>query len=109
VPFVDALVNRLARGEAPVSQVEGAPGVEFRTRGSDTVGAIMSGPDPRESDLTAAPAALVRDVLGADVLDAKALGATRFTGGGKSDASGPLLLLALLVAAAELGVATFTR
>jgi aerotolerance regulator-like protein len=109
VPFMDALVNRLARGEAPVSEVEGAPGVEFRVRGSDTVGAIVSGPDPRESDLTPAPAALVRDVLGARVLDAAALAAARFVGAGKSDASGPLLVLALLVAAAELGVATFTR
>ena len=110
VPFVDALVNRLARGEAPVTEAEGAPGVAFRTRGADTVGAIVSGPDPRESDLTPAPAALVRDVLGAEVLDAKGLDAARFGGGaGKSDASGPLLVLALLVAAAELGVATFTR
>ena len=109
VPFVDALVNRLARGEAPVSEVEGAPGVRFRTHGTDTVGAIVSGPDPRESDLTPAPAALVRDVLGADVLDAAALGSARFAGGGHGDASGPLLVLALLLAAAELGVATFTR
>jgi len=109
VPFVDALVNRLARGEAPVSEVEGAPGVAFRTRGADTVGAIVSGPDPRESDLTPAPAALVRDQLGAGVLDAAALDAARFAGAGKSDASGPLLVLALLVAAAELAVATFTR
>ena len=109
VPFLDALVNRLARGEAPVSEVEGPPGVEFRARGFDTVGAIVSGPDPRESDLTPAPAALVRDVLGAEVLDATALAAARFAGAGKSDASGPLLVLALLVAAAELGVATFTR
>src|SRR3989440_2801918 len=109
VPFVDALVNRLARGEAPVSEVEGEPGVQFRTHGADTVGAIVSGPDPRESDLTPAPAALVRDVLGAEVLDARALGAARFAGGGKTDASGPLLVLALLLAAVELGVATFTR
>src|SRR5204862_221685 len=96
VPFVDALVNRLARGEAPVSEVEGAPGVEFRTRGADTVGAIVSGPDARESDLTPAPATLVRDQLGAEVLDAAALDAARFAGAGKSDASGPLLVLALL-------------
>ena len=109
VPFVDALVNRLARGEAPVSELEGEPGVQFRTHGADTVGAIVSGPDPRESDLTPAPAALVRDVLGAEVLDARALGAARFAGGGKTDASGPLLVLALLLAAVELGVATFTR
>ena len=109
VPFVDALANRLVGGEAPVSDVEGAPGVRFRTHGTDTVGAIVSDPDPRESDLTPAPASLVREVLGADVLDTRALGAARFAGGGKSDASGPLLVLALLLAAAELGVATFTR
>src|SRR5439155_14780245 len=46
VPFVDALVNRLARGEAPISEVEGAPRVEFRTRGADTIGAIVYGLDP---------------------------------------------------------------
>ena len=109
VPFVDALVNRLARGEAPVSEVEGAPAVRFRTHGADTVGAVVSGPDPRESDLTPAPAAMVRDVLGAEVLDARALAAARLAGGGTSDTSGLLLVLALLLAAAELGVATFTR
>jgi len=109
VPFVDALVNRLARGEAPVSEVEGAPGVEFRRRGADTVGAIVSGPDPRESDLTPALPAVVRDVLGGDIVDAAALAARRFAGAGHSDASGPLLVLALLLAAAELGVATLTR
>jgi len=109
VPFVDALVNRLARGEAPVSEVEGAPAVRFRTHGADTVGAVVSGPDPRESDLTPAPAAMVRDVLGAEVLDARGLAAARLAGGGTSDTSGLLLILALLLAAAELGVATFTR
>ena len=109
VPFVDALVNRLARGEAPVSEVEGAPAVRFRTHGADTVGAVVSGPDPRESDLTPAPAAMVRDVLGAEVLDARGLAAARLAGGGTSDTSGLLLVLALLLAAAELGVATFTR
>ena len=109
VPFVDALVNRLVRGETPLSEAEGTPGVQFRTHGADTVGAIVSGPDPRESDLTPAPEALVRDVLGAELLDARALGAARFAGAGESDASGPLLILALLLAAVELGVATFTR
>src|SRR5207249_1333060 len=51
VPFVDALVNRLARGEAPVVEAEGAPRVEFRTRGADTLGATVYGVDPAESDL----------------------------------------------------------
>ena len=109
VPFVDALVNRLARGEAPVTEVEGSPGVEFRTRGADTIGAIVSGLDPRESDFTPASPALVRDVLGADLLDGAAFAAARFAGAGRRDGSGLLLMLALLIALAELGVATRTR
>ena len=109
VPFVDALVNRLARGEAPITEVEGSPGVEFRTRGADTIGAIVSGLDPRESDLTPASPALVRDVLGGDVLDEAAFAAARFAGAGRRDGSGLLLMLALLIALAELGVATRTR
>src|SRR5437870_3981340 len=109
VPFVDALVNRLARGEAPVSEVEGDPRVEFRTRGADTIGATVYGLDPRESDLTPAPPALVGDVLGAEVLDATAFAAARFAGAGRHDASGLLLMLALVFALVELGVATRTR
>jgi hypothetical protein len=109
VPFVDALVNRLARGEAPVSEVEGAPRVEFRTRGADTIGAIVYGLDPRESDLTPASPALVHEVLGAEVLDGPAFAAARFAGAGRRDGSGLLLMLALLLALAELGVATRTR
>jgi hypothetical protein len=109
VPFVDALVNRLAQGEAPVGEAEGLPHVEFRTRGADTVGATVFGLDPRESDLTPAPARLVREVLGADVLDAAALVGARFAGTGRRDASGLLLALALLLGAVELGVATLTR
>jgi hypothetical protein len=106
---VDALVNRLARGEAPVTEVEGAARVEFKTRGADTIGAIVSGLDPRESDLTPASPALVREVLGADVFDGAGFDAARFTGAGRRDGSGLLLMLALLVALAELGVATRTR
>ncbi len=109
VPFVDALVNRLARGEAPVTTAEGPPHVEFQTRGADTVGATVFGPDPRESDVTPAPVALVREVLGAEVFDDARLVAARFAGTGRRDASAPLLALALLIAAVELGVATLTR
>jgi len=109
VPFVDALLNRLARGEAPVTEVEGAPRVEFRTRGADTIGAIISGLDPRESDLTPASPALVREVLGADVLDGAAFMSAGFAGAGRRDGSGLLLVLALLIALGELGVATRTR
>jgi len=109
VPFVDALVNRLTRGEAPVVEAEGAPGVTFRTRGADTVGATVSGIDARESDLTPASRAVARRTLGADVLDAAAFAAERFAGTRRADASGPLLVVALLLAAVELGVATRTR
>ncbi len=109
VPFVDALVNRLARGETPVAEAEGAPRVEFRTRGADTVGATVYGIDARESDLTPAPPDLARRVLAAEVLDDAAFAAERFAGTRRADASGLLLGLALLLAAVELGVATLTR
>jgi hypothetical protein len=113
VPFVDALVNRIVMGEAEVAAAEGAPRVEFRTRGTDTVGATVFGPDPRESDLTPATPALATAALGGKdrtaVLSADRFAAERFSGTRRADASGLLLVLALLLAAAELGVATRTR
>jgi hypothetical protein len=113
VPFVDALVNRIVMGEAEVAAAEGAPHVEFRTRGTDTVGATVFGPDARESDLTPATAALVTAALGGkgrtSVLSADRFVTEGFSGTRRADASGILLLLALLLAAAELGVATRTR
>ncbi|HEY3279830.1 MAG TPA: hypothetical protein VGJ83_04900, partial [Gemmatimonadales bacterium] len=109
VPFVDALVNRVSAGEAEVAQAAGAPGVEFQVRGADTIGATVFGPDPRESDLAPATPAVAREALGADVLDDAAFAAERFAGTRRADASGVLLVLALLLAAAELGVATLTR
>jgi len=92
-----------------VTEAEGAARVDFRTRGADTLGATVFGPDARESDLTPAPRGLVRDVLGAEVLDDAAFAAARFAGTGRSDVSGLLLALALLLALVELGVATLTR
>jgi hypothetical protein len=113
VPFVDALVNRIVMGEAAVASAEGAPRVEFRTRGTDTIGATVFGPDARESDLTPATPALVTASLGgrnhAEVLSADRFAAEGFSGTRRADASGILLVLALLLAAAELGVATRTR
>ncbi len=110
VPFIDALANRIVVGEADVAVAEGAPRVEFRTRGSDTIGATVYGLDGRESDLTPAAVSLATDALGgADVLDADHFAAERFSGMRRADASGILILLALLLAAAELGVATRTR
>src|SRR5206468_12479682 len=113
LPFVDALVNRIVMGEAEVAAAGGAPHVEFRTRGTDTIGATVFGPDARESDLTPATTALVTAALGGkdrtSVLSADRFGAEGFSGTRRADASGILLLLALLLAAAELGVATRTR
>jgi hypothetical protein len=109
VPFVDALANRLTRGEAEIAEAEGAPRVVFTLRGADTVGATVYGPDPRESDLTPASRALARRVLGgADVLNDGEFAAAAFAGTRRADASGVLLVLALLLAGAELGVATLT-
>jgi hypothetical protein len=113
VPFVDALVNRIVAGEAEVTSAEGAARVEFRTRGTDTVGATVYGPDARESDLTPATGALAIAALGGkdrtEVLDADHFAAERFSGTRRADASGILLVLALVLAAVELGVATRTR
>ena len=113
VPFVDALVNRIVRGEADVAAAEGAPRVEFSVRGADTIAATVFGPDPRESDLTPAPAALAVTALGGrdrtEVLSDAGFAAERFSGTRRADGSGLLLVLGLLLAATELGVATRTR
>jgi len=113
VPFIDALANRVVRGEADVTVAEGAPRVEFRMRGADTVGATVFGPDPRESDLTPARPTLAAAALGgkgrAEVLSDAAFAADRFSGTRRTDGSGFLLVIALMLAASELGVATRTR
>ncbi|HYU09808.1 MAG TPA: BatA domain-containing protein [Gemmatimonadales bacterium] len=113
VPFVDALVNRIVVGETQVAAHEGAPRVEFQTRGADTIGATAFGPDARESDLTPATTSRAIAALGgADrvaILSVDRLAAERFSGARRVDASWILLVLALLLAAAELGVATRTR
>jgi aerotolerance regulator-like protein len=109
VPFVDALANRIARGEAGVTAAEGAPRVEFTVRGADTVAATVYGPDPRESDLTPADAAVAARVLGAAVLPDAEFAAEAFAGTRRADVSGLLLLLALLLAGAELAVASLTH
>jgi hypothetical protein len=109
VPFMDALLNHLARDEAAVSEAEGWPRVEFRARGADTAGATVFGLDPRESDLTPAPPALAHEVLDAELVDDAGFAAARFAGGAHADASGAMLALALLLAAVEWGVATSTR
>jgi hypothetical protein len=113
VPFVDALVNRIVVGEAEVDQAEGEPRVEFRMRGPDTIAATVYGPDARESDLTPATPANATAALGGgdhvEVLDDERFAAERFSGTRRADTSGLLLVLALVLAAVELGVATRTR
>ena len=111
VPFVDALVNRIVVGVAAVGMAEGPPHVEFRVQGVDTVGATVFGLDPRESDLTPATPDLVAAAFGPTALllnDAR-FAAERFAGTRRADASAILLVLAVLLAATELGVATLTR
>jgi hypothetical protein len=71
---------------------------------------MVYGPDPRESDLTPASRALARRVLGgAEVLSDAEFAGAAFAGTRRADASGFLLVLALLLAGAELGVATLTH
>ncbi|HUL02996.1 MAG TPA: BatA domain-containing protein [Gemmatimonadales bacterium] len=108
VPFVDALVNRLARGTTPADAAEGRAGVVFRLRGTDTIGATVFGPDPRESDLTRATPAAVTRALGSPPLAPARFAAARFAGTHRVDASAWFLGLALLVALVELGIATRT-
>ena len=108
VPFIDALVNRLARGTAPADTAEGPPGVAFRLRGADTIGATVFGPDPRESDLTRATPAAVTRALGSTPLASARFAAARFAGTHRVDASAWFLGLALLIALVELGISTLT-
>jgi Aerotolerance regulator N-terminal len=109
VPFVDALVNRFARGTAAIVEREGPPGVTFTTSAGDTVGATVYGIDPRESDLMPAAPALVRAALHAELVTEAAFGEAAFAGLRRADVSGLLLFMALLVALAELAAATLTR
>src|SRR4029077_12640672 len=86
VPFVDALINQVARGERRVRAAEGAARVEFEVQGVDTVGATVYGADPRESDLTPAPETLVQETLGARALDQAQFAAARFSGTRRAEA-----------------------
>jgi hypothetical protein len=109
VPLIDALVNRFSRGETPVTEHEGAARVEFQRLGADTVGATVYGPDARESDLTPADPALVRQMLGAELVSDGDFGSAAFAGLRRADLSGVLLVLALLLALGELAAATLAH
>lgn len=107
LPFLDEMVNVVAQREATVLDTVGPPAVTYRRNGRDTVGALVTGADPRESDLTPASASVLAGALGADVRSA--LGDAAFTGSTRGDAGGVLLMLALLLAAVEWTVALTTR
>jgi aerotolerance regulator-like protein len=112
VPFLDVLVNRLARGEALVRSEEGAPAVRFeRSPLGDTVSAVVVGHDPRESDLAPGAGDAIRTGLGdqSSVVPSERWIAEGFGGGGRTELTGMIVLLALLVAVAEWGVATLYR
>ena len=109
VPFLDALVHVAAGGGRGVADSIGDPGVELRVAGGDTVGAVVRGPDARESDLTPATPAVVARSLGARLASAEAFPDRVFAGAARGDAAGLLLALALLLAALEWGVALTTR
>ena len=110
VPFIDALANRFAAGaDRAVTPAQGLARIAFAITGTDTVGATVFSPDPRESDLTPAEPRVIRRVLGADPLDDRAFAAAAFAGAERADLAGVLLLLAALLAGVELSVATVAR
>jgi hypothetical protein len=138
VPFIDVLLNRLARGEvASLDVVAGDAGVlpdlvsavvkgaerwpvegggrfappdtglYFLLRGTDTVGALASNPDPRESMLQQASDAQVRALWpGAQVVPLDQAASAAFAAGARGDLRGPLLWLALALGLAEVGLAS---
>lgn len=81
------------------------PGVYALRAGADTVGLLVVGADPRESDLARATSREAEAAwAGSSVTvtdDAREYGARRFRGAGRSELTGPLLLLALVVLVAE--------
>jgi hypothetical protein len=141
VPAVAALVGRVARAEegiieaapgAPVVLPEEVTGVGAGARaagaaltapvepgayplltGTDTVGALVVAPDPRESDLgRASDAEVARALPGAHVRMVRtpqAYAAERFAGAGRSDLAPWLLAVALLVLVVESLLATGLR
>jgi hypothetical protein len=140
VPFVDALVNRVARGEiAAVTGSVGAPallpdavtevvrgaarwrveggsgfvaselGVHWLVNGTDTVGALNVGADPRESLLAPAEPGVVEELWGARVTGTEGAGRAAFALAARSDLRGLLLWMALIAGILELVVVAWGR
>ena len=138
VPFVDVLLNRLARGEIALVQVaageagtvpdlvsaavkgsqrwvlEGgglfAPpdtGLFYLLRGADTIGALASNPDPRESILRQAGDAQVRALWrDATIVPLEGAAPAAFSAGARGDLRGLLLWVALALGLAEVALAS---
>lgn len=141
IPFMDALLNRIARGELTVSGgfpgapialpdlltevrqenrqwvVEGgAPfrppetGIYFLLAGRDTIGALAVNVDPRESLLARAPDGTVRDLWhGVSFATPDEGPGQAFSLGVRTDLRGPALWAALLLALAEVILASVWR
>jgi hypothetical protein len=141
MPFMDLLLNRLARGEVVITQaapgeplplpdlatgvrqgerewqVEGGGsfrpadvGAYYLVAGSDTLGAISANLDPRESLLAPAPDDRIRELWsGARVTPLEETAELAFAAGALADFRGPLLLAALLLGLAEVGLASRWR
>ncbi|CAN5741631.1 hypothetical protein BH24GEM1_BH24GEM1_29160 [soil metagenome] len=141
MPFMDLLLNRLARGEVSLSA--GAPGdavplpdlttgvrqgerewaVEgggmfqpsgvgayYLVAGGDTLGAISSNLDMRESLLAPAPDEQIRRLWNrARVVPLSETAGLVFSAGALGDLRGPLLLVALLLGLGELALASVWR
>ncbi|HEY7479659.1 MAG TPA: BatA domain-containing protein [Gemmatimonadales bacterium] len=141
MPFMDLLLNRLARGEVILAQsapgdavplpdlttsvrqddrewqVEGGGmfrpadiGAYYLMAGSDTLGALSSNLDQRESSLTPAPDQQISRLWSpARVVPLAESVELAFSAGAIGDFRGPLLLAALLLAIAELALASLWR
>ena len=141
MPFMDALLNRVSRGEVAMAagmpgdpvqlpdlvtgvrqgerewRVEGGglfvpreTGVYYLLAGGDTVGALSSNLDPRESRLIRASDTRVRTLWrGARIVTIDEAGAAAFSAAAKGDLRGPLLWLALLLGLTEVVLASAMR
>ncbi len=141
MPFMDALLNRMSRGEVVIAggtpadpvqlpdlvtgvrqgerewRVEGGgafvpreTGVYYLMAGGDTVGALSSNLDPRESRLVRASDTRVRTLWrGARIVEIDGAGDAAFSAAARGDLRGPLLWLALLLGLTEVVLASTMR
>ena len=97
-----------AEGGAPFRPA--AVGVHFLVAGTDTVGGLTVNVDPRESRLAPVPDLQLQKLWpGARLVDADEAADAVFQAAARGDLRGPLLWLALVVALAELGLASAWR